>query len=151
VQDRRPIALALIAAVLLHVNGTFIPFVSPLLDQIIPVAGQSISTKLSGVQLLVVHDSQAKMVTSQHDWLDGKAFADWRAAHCSKSAGSPDYAKIDKDEKPDALQPVFRDLWAVKKDTLPSWVVSAGGRVKVNGPLPVDWSAASKELSKVAR
>lgn len=151
----KPNPLLLIAVLLVGLNsaGVNIPVVSDFLATIQQrvAPGQVIATKIPGVQLLVVLDSQATMPQSQQSLLDGKQMAEWVQAHCSKTGDSVDFRKIDKDEKPDGLAPVFRDLWALKRDSLPWLYAASNGRVPVSEPLPVSWEAAQPKLAKVSK
>ncbi len=60
-QDRRPIALALIAALLLHFNGVVVPIVSPIIDAVVPSIGVTTGPK----EILIVYETETAQAPFQ--------------------------------------------------------------------------------------
>ena len=135
--DRRPFALALIAAVLLHFNGVVVPIVSPLIDAIVPSIGVSAGPK----EILIVYESETANATFQ------RALVNLRNGEADKyilSKGHTLYA-LDHDAKDgdgNTAKPLTKWGKALQGVTLPAIVIGTpAGKVSHKQALPSDTTA----------
>jgi hypothetical protein len=137
--DRRPWFIGLAALVLLHVNGLTVPVLSPILDQVLPVAGVAHGPK----EILIVYESETAPAALQ------RALVNLRNGDADKyltAKGHTLYA-LDHDAKDgdgNKAKPLVKWDKALTGLTLPALVIGTpAGKVGYKQALPSDATADS--------